>query len=278
MSEHATARHYGRVLGLLSGLFALLQLMISASAAKSNALTIQGLQHSLAVGSGGLNLLQDLVPVMVITYLSAALSGAVMVGFAWYAGRLTALTIGRREFGAAAGFWVALWSGTIWLLLSIVVTLLTHADGTLSGIITSSPSGSNLGAELILLLLQNSFAALVGLGLGSLAGAAGSSGAPVPPASAVARPPQPGFAPGHGYAPAYPAGYPAGYPAPLPPATPWPNAYPPGAYPPGYPQGYPPATYPPATYPPGQTATRPGATPPSPESPEGAPRDPVGLT
>jgi hypothetical protein len=258
------------LLGFLSGLFALMQLLISASAVKANALTIAGLQQALASGAGGLNLLQDLVPVLVVTYLSAAIAGAVMMGFAWYAGRLTALAIGRREYGAAAGFWVALWSGTIWLALSVVVTLLTRADGTISGIFTSTPDGSRLGAQLILLLLQNSFAALCGLGLGALAGAVGASGAPVPPASAAARPIQPG----------YPGGYAAGpigqmpigkYPPPPGPTTPWPNSYPSGAYPPGtWPGTWPGTPSPPSPTGPSSTATGPATE-------EDSPQDPIGL-
>ncbi len=198
MREHATAQHYGRLLGLLSGLFALLQVLVSVSSVKANALTVAGLQYAFDNTAAGtptnpLNLLADLVPVLLTTYLAAAIAGAVMMGFAWYAGRLTALTIGRRSFGGVAGFWVALWSGAIWLGLSVVVTLITHADGTLTGILTSSPGTSRLGVELILLLLQNGLAALCGLGLGALAGFVGAKGAPVPAYTAWRLPLPPGY-------------------------------------------------------------------------------------
>jgi hypothetical protein len=267
MSEHAAARHYGRLLGLLSGLFALLQVMISVTAVKSNALTIAGLQHALDSTAGGvptnpLNLLSDLVPVLVATYLSAAIVGAIMLGFAWYAGRLTALTIGRRAFGGAAGFWVALWSGGVWLALSIVATLVAHADGTLTGILTSTPDGSRLGVELILLLLQNGFAALCGLGLGALAGLIGANGAPIS-AAAPFRPPQvPAYPPN--YFPAYPPGYPTGYAIPPNPA---PSS--PAGSPTGWAPNYPPGPW----YPPQQGAS---GAPPS-GAPPGHSQDPVSL-
>jgi len=198
MREHATAQHYGRLLGLLSGLFALLQVLVSVSSAKANALTMAGLQQAFDNTAAGtptnpLNLLADLVPVLLITYLAAAIAGAVMMGFAWYAGRLTALTIGRRSFGGVAGFWVALWSGGIWLGLSVVATLITHADGTLTGILTSAPGTSRLGFELILLLVQNGLAALCGLGFGALAGFVGAKGAPTPAYTAWRQPLPPGY-------------------------------------------------------------------------------------
>ena len=227
MREHAAARHYGRLLGLLSGLFALLQVLVSVSSAKANALTMAGVQQAFDNTAAGtptnpLNLLADLVPVLLITYLATVITGAVMMGFAWYAGRLTALTIGRRSFGGAAGFWVALWSGALWLGLSLVATLITHADGTLTGVLTSSPGTSRLAIELILLLVQNGVAALCGLGLGALAGYIGAKGAPVAAYTAWRMPPPPGYR--------YPL--PQGSQGPYAPQGPAPG---PGAYPPGQP-------------------------------------------
>jgi hypothetical protein len=244
MNEHATARHYGRLLGLLSGLFALLQVLISVSSVKSNALTVAGLQSAVNSTVNGtptdpLNLLGDLVPVLVITYLSAAVAGAIMMGFAWYAGRLTALTIGRREFGGIAGFWTALWFGGAWLALAAGATSVAHADGTISGLFFSTPGPSQLGTELILLLLQNGFAALCGLGLGALAGFIGARGAPISRFTAFRPPLPPTYAPGYasGYASGYTPGYP--YPAPPGPAAGWPSGYPPQQWRP--PSGGPPA-------------------------------------
>jgi hypothetical protein len=235
MNEPAAARGLGRALGLLSGLFAVLQVMVSVSAATTNAITIRGLQRafdSLTTNTplSPFNLLADLVPVLVATYLSAAVAGLIMIGFAWYAGRLTARTLGRRAYGGMAGLWVSLWSGLIWLGLSAIATLLTHADGTLSGILTSSPGTSRLGAQLIFLLLQNGLAALCGLGFGALAGFIGASGAPVPSRPAIAYV-LPGYgipaAPGTVYNPLY--GVPPGA---MPAPPPWAAANPP---PPTYP-------------------------------------------
>jgi len=197
-NEAATARRLGRALGLMSGLFAALQVMVSTSAALTNAITIRGLQRafdSLTTSAPltPVNLLADLVPVLVGTYLSAMIAGLIMLGLAWYAGRQTARAIGRRAYGGLAGFWVALWSGAAWLALSLVATLVTHADGTLSGILTSSPGYSRLGTQVIFLLIQNGFAALCGLGLGALAGLIGASAAPVP-----AHPAAPYVPPGYG--------------------------------------------------------------------------------
>jgi hypothetical protein len=228
MREHATAQHYGRLLGLLSGLFALLQVLVSVSSVKANALTVAGLQYAFDNTAAGVptnpfNLLADLVPVLLTTYLAAAIAGVVMMGFAWYAGRLTALTIGRRSFGGVAGFWVALWSGGIWLGLSVVATLITHADGTLTGLLTSSPGTSRLGFELTLLLLQNGLAALCGLGLGALAGFIGAKGAPVPAYTAwrLPLPPSYRYPPPQGpYAPQAPQGPAAGGPGAYPPDQP----------------------------------------------------------
>jgi hypothetical protein len=191
--EAATARRYGRLFGSLSGLFAALQVMVSASAAKENASTIAGLEHAASGLASGIpispfNLLADLVPVLLITYLSAAVAGMIMLGFAWFAGRTTAMALGRHAAGGTTGLWVALWSGAIWLTVSLVVTLVVHADGTLSGIFTSSPGTSMLGAEVILLLIQNGLAALIGVGLGALAGYIGARSARVPERFAPFKP------------------------------------------------------------------------------------------
>jgi hypothetical protein len=262
MREHATARHYGRLLGLLSGLFALLQVLVSVSSAKANALTIAGLQQAIDNTTAGtptnpLNLLADLVPVLLITYLAAVIAGAVMMGFAWYAGRLTALTIGRRAFGGVAGFWVALWSGAIWLGLALIATLITHADGTLSGILTSSPGSSRLAIELILLLVQNGLAAVCGLGLGALAGYVGAKGAPVPAYTAWRMPLPPGYR------------YPQGPYAPQAPYIPQgPAPWGPAAYPPGLPGQL------------GQVGRQPAPLggPPSQDTRESLPDNPVPLS
>ena len=185
MNGQATARYYGRLLGMLSGLFALLQVLVSASSALANQRALDALQRSIAppyLGSIPTDF-DSVVSVLVVTYLSAAIAGTIMMGFAWYAGRITARSIGRRQFGARAGLWVAVWSGLIWLALALVATLLTHADGTLTGVLTSSRGTSKLAAQVILLTLENGLAALIGLGLGALAGLIGARTAPVAPAA-----------------------------------------------------------------------------------------------
>lgn len=230
MNEQATARYYGRMLGILSGLFALLQVLVSVSAVLANQGAIAALQHSASPPYLGTipSDLNGVVIVLVATYGSALLGGLLMIGFAWYAGRLTALSLDRRVAGGTAGFWVALWSGVIWLIVSLVAALLTHADGTVSGVFTSSPGRALSVVQVVLLLVQNGVAALIGLGLGSLAGLIGTRSVRVSPDT------QPRF------------------PVVTPPAVYPQQAYPPGAYPPNpnpspYPTG---AGNPQAQYPP----------------------------
>lgn len=226
-NEPATARYYGRLLGLLSGLIAVWQVLVSVSSALANQPAIAALQHSVVppyVGTVPSNL-GGVGTVLIVTYLSAFIGGIAMMGFAWYAGRLTALTLGRRAAGGQAGFWVACWSGGIWLVAALIAAALAHADGTLTGVVASSPGGPLNVAQLILLALENGIAALIGLGLGALAGMIGARSARVSPAAA-SYPPLP---PQYGAYPAGP-GYP-GYPAYWQP--PGPSAYaPPEPYPP----------------------------------------------
>ncbi len=252
MSNRREARSIGWNLGIVSGLFAALQVLISASAARANIATIESMRWALArLESGGGNpipLLGLLVPVALITYGAMIVTGAVCLVLCWYAGRLTAYVNGRRGGGAGAGFRVALLSGGIWIAFSIVISLLLHADGTITGVVASTHDGSALPAQLAGLLIQQLIFGAIGLGLGAWAGAIGSNSAPLPETPPVAAPAYV-LPAAYGMYPAYPpiAGYPTngGYPvnpspyqapAPYAPyAPPQPFQQPLGATPPAYP-------------------------------------------
>jgi hypothetical protein len=249
MNNRPEARSIGWNLGIVSGLFAALQVLISASAARANIATIESMRWSLArLESGGGNpmpLLGLLVPVVLITYVAMIVTGAACVVLCWYAGRLTACGNGRRGGGAGAGFRVALLSGGIWIAFSIIISLLLHADGTVSGVVASTHDGSALPAQLAGLLIQQLIFGAIGLGLGAWAGAIGSNSAPLPETPAMAAPAYV-LPAAYGMYPAYPpiAGYPTngGYPvnpspyqAPAPYAPPQQFPQPTSAMPPSYP-------------------------------------------
>lgn len=249
MNNGPETRSIGWNLGIVSGLFAALQVLISASAARANIATIESMRWSLArLESGGGNplpLVGLLVPVALITYGAMIVTGAVCLVLCWYAGRLTAYVNGRRGGGAGAGFRVALLSGLIWMAFSIIISLLMHADGTITGVVASTHDGSALPAQLAGLLIQQLILGAIGLGLGAWAGAIGSNRAPLsetPPTAAPAYV----LPAAYGMYPAYPpmAGYrtdggypfsPSPYQAPVPYAPPQPFQQPTGATPPSYP-------------------------------------------
>jgi hypothetical protein len=226
--------------------------LISASAARANIATIESMRWSLArLESGGGNpmpLLGLLVPVALITYGAMIVAGAACLVLCWYAGRLTAYVNGRRGGGAGAGFRVALLSGGIWIAFSIIISLLLHADGTITGVVASTHDGSALPAQLAGLLIQQLIFGAIGLGLGAWAGAIGSNSAPLPEPTPMAAPAYM-LPAAYGMYPAYPpmAGYPTygGYPISAPPyqapapyapyTPPQPFQQPLGATPPAYP-------------------------------------------
>ncbi|HEU4782882.1 MAG TPA: hypothetical protein VFS83_06055 [Ktedonobacterales bacterium] len=253
MNNGPEARSIGWNLGIVSGLFAALQVLISASAARANIATIESMRWSLArLESGGGNplpLLGLLVPVVLITYGAMIVTGAACLVLCWYAGRLTAYVNGRRGGVAGAGFRVALLSGLIWMAFSVIISLLLHADGTITGVVASTHDGSALPAQLAGLLIQQLIFGAIGLGLGAWAGAIGSNSAPLPETPAMAAPAYV-LPTSYGMYPAYPplAGYPTngGYPvnpspyqAPAPyapaPSQPQPFPQPLGSAPPAYP-------------------------------------------
>jgi hypothetical protein len=250
MNNRLEAQSIGWNLGIVSGLFATMQVLISASAARANISTIESMRWSLArLDSGGGNpvpLIGLLVPVVLITYGSMIVTGAICLVLCWHAGRLTAYVNGRRGGGAGAGFRVALLSGIIWIVFAIIISLLLHADGTITGVVASTHDGSALPAQLAGLLIQQLIFGAIGLGLGAWAGALGSNRAPIaetPPvaASAYVLPAAYGMYPAYppiaGY-PTYGGGYPVSpspSPAPAPYASPQQLPQPKGTTPPSYP-------------------------------------------
>lgn len=256
--ERNAPRAYGVWVGLVSGLFAIGQVFISVASAHGAEGAVRSMQQAIdTLLSGGIAdptlLIGPLVPMLVATYLSMLLAGLLCVWFAAQAGRMAAIAQGRRSGGAAAGMWVWLVSSAVWIVASIIATLITNSDGTLSGVFAGTYTPARLGQELLLLLGQELLAALFCLGFCALAGAQGARNAtlvapdPFPPATpALEGYPQPG---GYPFSPYQAPGYP-------PASAPWPY--------PGYPM--PPApTRPP--YPPQRADAPTGeATPPPPAS------------
>ncbi|MBF6591522.1 MAG: hypothetical protein IVW57_13480 [Ktedonobacterales bacterium] len=182
MDLRSVARRYGWAFGGIAGIFALAQVFVSAAAALANWGTIGSAQRALANGTANPQFIfGPLVPTLVATYLAMILTGAIMLALCWRAGRFAAYVTGRIEAGMVAGGWVALVSGLIWIVLTIVVTLVAHADGTVTGLFTANPSGPLRPLELPGLLVQEFGAGLIGWGLGSLAGLRGAESAPLPP-------------------------------------------------------------------------------------------------
>lgn len=241
MNNRPAAQSIGWNLGILSGVFAVLQVLISAATARANIATIESMRWSLSRFSTGggnpLPLLGALGSVLLVTYGAMVVTGIISLGLSWYAGRLTAFVLGRRAGGAGAGFRVALLSGGIWIVFSIIISLLLHGDGTVTGVIASTPDGSGLGGQLSGLLIQEIILAAIGLGLGAWAGYLGANSASVPPESEAVPafvvtpayggypggyPVYPGY-PGYPGYPSYPA-YPGGYPIAAPPSVPQPSS------------------------------------------------------
>jgi hypothetical protein len=193
MSDGAIARYYGRNLGMVAGLFAFLQVLVSVSSARANMLLMRATQDVITnitnnILQSPLNLLSDLAPTLIATYAAMFITGVIMLGFAFRAGRVTAQEIGRHS-GALAGFWVALISGTIWIVVSLLGAIILRADGTISGVLTSG-SNDRLVPQVVWLLIQELPLALLGLGFGALAGLIGAQTAKITS--------QPRFAPVYG--------------------------------------------------------------------------------
>lgn len=278
MSERNAPQTYGVRIGLVSGLFSIGQVALSVAAAHGSEAQVRAIQRAFSIlSSGGIAdptvLIAPLAPMLLTTYLSMLALGLLAIWFAGQAGRLAAVAQGRRVGGASAGMWVWLISTLIWLVASVVATVVTNSDGTVSGVFSGTYSAAFLSQELLFLLLQEVLGALICLGFCALAGSYGARHAmlvaPEAPPAGVGGPMMGRLPQG-----AYPY-------APYPPYPPYPTpgypAYPPyagGQYPGAYPapqQPYP--AYP--TYP-GYPA-HPGSggyTPPQAQPPQ----PPTGVT
>lgn len=271
MNNRSVEQSYGWNLGIVSGLFAALQVLISASTSRANIYSIESMRWALSrLTTGGGNpvpLLGSLASVVLVTYAAMLVTGAISLVLCWHAGRLTAYVQGRRAGGASAGFRVALLSGGIWMVFTIIISFLMHSDGTITGVFASTRDGSSLLPQLGGVLLQELIFAAIGLGLGAWAGYLGSGRAPLsaePPAAAAftaygAQPMYPAY-PAYPAYPVYPplAGYP-GYPG----NGGYPVMAPPG-HGPQYPYPYPsPAS--PSPNPPQPTGDVPPSYPPPPD-------------
>src|SRR6185437_7252978 len=194
MSEQRDApRVYGVRVGLVSGLFSIAQVLLSVAAAHGSEAALRAIQHTFTIlTSGGLvdptTVAPALIPMLLTTYLAMLLAGLVTVWFAGRAGRLAAIAQGRHAGGASAGMWVWLTSTGIWLLASIIATVITNSDGTISGVFVGTFSSAYLPQQLIFLLLQEIVAALFCLGFCAAAGAQGARNAPVSPPNAALTP------------------------------------------------------------------------------------------
>lgn len=221
MNERNAPRAYGLRVGLLSGLFSILQVGLSTAGAHGSEASLRSIQQAFAmIASGGVVdpfiLIPALAPMLLVTYLSMAGAGLLTIWFAARAARLAALAQGRRAGGASAGMWTWLVGTGIWLIVSLIAATVTHSDGTLTGVFTGTFSDTHLPQQLILLLIQELIAALICLGFCALAGSLSARHvelvAPEPTPPPMRYPPM-GFPPPGAY-PVYPA-YPyASYPAP----------------------------------------------------------------
>lgn len=183
---------------LAAGMFTLLQVLITTSAAASAFPAILSMQRSLLNYSegGGVSIDQlgdPLFRLFLVTYGSALVCLIITLGFAWYAGRVVMQNTGAPEGASRAGLSVALTSGLVWLIIGIPLTLITHADGTIAwivatvGVIRATPSGPPTTSvyvtspglpyvliELVALLLQLALYLVVALPGGATAGRIGA--------------------------------------------------------------------------------------------------------
>jgi hypothetical protein len=211
IDARAETLQLANLLGCTAGAVALLQAFVVASSALAHQADIEALQRGLLAyrdNSGGPWLdpqLVHVVPLIVATYLTAAISLAVTTALAWYAGRMAA-GLGGREVAATAGRRVAWISWLFWAVATVFAVGVLHADGTLSwavatgvklkatpgsqpvlGLFVSSPDVAFVAIQLATLLLQLGLALAGGIHLGALAGERGGergsiAGSPTPAA------------------------------------------------------------------------------------------------
>lgn len=279
VNDTRAPRDYGLRVGGLAGVFSIAQALVLYGAALGGYAAIASIQQGINIDNASAVPVVDftllvgpLLPTLFVSYGSMLVAGLITIWLSHAAGRMAAMRAGRHEGGARAGMWVWLISTSVWLVASVIVVVVAHRDGTISGVFSGTGKPEFTAQEVIFLLIQEVIAALIGLGFCALAGSRGANGAELvdptprfapagmatypfavyPPAPWMAAPPQ------------LPQGYQMG----RPPAGMAPGYPPAGA--PGY-QGYPGATYPVAgypgvMYPPPAPWTPPGAVYPPPPS------------
>ncbi len=261
MDEKTAPGYYGRIVGVISGVFSILQVLISAAALNGAAATVESYYVNK---TDGILRIANMGTLILSTVLSAILLGCVTLVFAWFAGRLSAIAIGARKGGASAGLSVWWVSSLIWIIFSMGAAAIDPhnlIDALTSGAITLASSGAQYNANFFplgffTLLIIDVLGALVCLGLCAAAGALGASTAPIDRLSARAPNAMPTLA---GYAaPMPPVGYYPNYPMPGAPSPYQAYSPTPGVYPP------PPAYYAQQQQRPQQS---PGAMPPAAQTP-----------
>src|SRR5260370_1283889 len=137
MTEQGEAAQYARALGYAAGAVAVLQALVAASIAAAHQPDVLALQRGLLEyrdNSGGPWVdpqLANLIPMVLAYYVTAAVSLAATLGFAWYAGRLTVLLGGSLRPAAAAPR-VAWVSWLCWVGATLLAVLVLRADATFS--------------------------------------------------------------------------------------------------------------------------------------------------
>lgn len=222
---HPVAR-YGLVLGLVNGLFGILQVVTSSSGAIENHATISSFYYGTHGTGFDIAIMANwLAPVFSAAYGSCLVAFAVGMWLCWRAGRASAAARGVAAGASVAGLLTSVIGSGIWIVASVVAVLLVHTDGTVTGVLATTPdrTAAHQTLELVGLLTQEIVAAAIALGLAAIAGHIGGRSARVPSRRLPGRPLVVAI-------PAYP---------PYPPATLYPP-YAAGGYPfPGVP-GYPP--------------------------------------
>ena len=242
-NDRRTAAYYGRMVGLVAGLFAVIQVLIAHAAVQgeqgaydSYQLAINRFSHSQPTDFT--LFIPNVLNILVVTYAAMLFCGFITVVLSWYAGRLAAQAIGRHARGAGVGTTVWWVSSLIWLVASVVGVFLTHTDGTIASMLAPLASWllNNATSDTYflpwtigLLVTQIVLASLFCWWVCAIAGYMGASSARLVAPANTYLPPVPGMAPGMAAAmPGYPGGYPGGYLAP----GAWPPPPPPtGAYP-----------------------------------------------
>lgn len=198
------ARDIGVAVGMGAALFALVQVLASASAVRLNANAVHTLERSLVdLSNGGGAVVTPpfarLAPVWVMTYGLALLALAGGLILCWQAGRLAAEATGSRAAGALAGRWVMICASAVWIVAALLAFVIFQLDGTFSWVVgilaaillapaspprgtlyTVSPTPSYLIIQVIVLLLHAVFGALLAVALGIQAGRLGARRARVP--------------------------------------------------------------------------------------------------